>query len=142
MTERLTDMGVPRPLPALDSENAPFWTGGADGKLLIARCDDCGNYIHPATDFCPACESRAVTPQPVSGRATVYAFTVNHRAWIPGLAVPYVLAMVQLEEQSDVRLPTNIIGCDPQSVHVGMAVEVCFEQHEDVFIPLFRPRAK
>ena len=142
MTGTEKPAGPPRPLPALDQENEPFWTGGADGKLLIARCGDCGNHVHPATDFCPRCEGRDVTPQPVSGRAKVFAFTINHRAWIPGLPVPYVLALVELDEQADIRLPTNIVGCPPEDVRVGMPVEVFFEQHEDIFVPLFRPVAQ
>lgn len=57
---------------------------------------------------------------------------------MPGLPVPYVLALVALDEQHDVRLVANITHCDPNEVTFGMPVEVYFEPHEDLWVPLFR----
>lgn len=128
-----------RPLPAIDRDNQPFWTGGAQGALIIMRCAACQTYIHPPVRFCAICESRDVHPVQVSGRGRVHSFTINHKAWIPGLQVPYVLALVEIEEQEGIFLPTNIIDCDPARVHIGMSVEVAFEAVEDLFVPLFRP---
>lgn len=130
-----------RSLPAIDLDSRPFWTGGAEGQLLIHRCADCEYYVHPPVPFCPRCESRSVAPQPVSGRGTVFSFTVNHKAWLPDLPVPYVLALVTLAEQDDVRLVTNIVGCAPEEVTFGMEVEAVFEPVEDLWVPLFRPVA-
>jgi len=131
----------PRILPATDMDTLPFWIGGARDELLIARCNRCAYLVHPPTSFCPNCDSRDVAPAPVSGRGTVYSYTINHKQWLPGLPVPYVVALVALEEQEDVRIPTNIVGCDPREVHIGMKVRVLFEQHEDLWIPLFTPEA-
>jgi len=131
--------GPARPLPALNDDNRAFWTGGREDQLMIARCSDCGYRVHPPTGFCPACESREVLPEAVSGRGTVYSFTVNHKAWIPGLPVPYVLALVELEEQAGLRLPANIVDCDPVDVAIGMRVSVRFETVEDLHVPLFGP---
>ncbi|MDR3389636.1 MAG: OB-fold domain-containing protein [Rudaea sp.] len=132
-------MTVPRPLPAIDRDTAPFWSGGAEGKLLIERCNTCHYLIHPPTGFCPQCESRDTAPHAVSGRAIVTSCTVNYKQWMPGLPVPYVLALVSLEEQDDVRLATNIVDCDPESVTIGMKVTVHFEQSQDLWVPLFAP---
>jgi hypothetical protein len=74
----------------------------------------------------------------VSGRATVVAFTVNAHAWIPG-SEPYLIGLVAIEEQPDVHLTTNLVDVEPADVFDGMAVEVVFDQHDDVFLPLFRP---
>lgn len=131
--------GPARPLPAINDDNRAFWTGGEAGALMIARCAACGYYVHPPVGFCPVCDSRAVVPEPVSGRGTVFSFTVNHKAWIPGLPVPYVLALVELEEQAGLRLPTNIVGCEPGAVRIGMPVAVRFEAVEEVHVPLFGP---
>lgn len=128
-----------RILPAVDRDTLPFWTAGKDGALAIHRCADCAYYVHPPVPFCPKCESRNVAPQTVSGRATVFSFSVNHKQWVPGLPVPYVLALVTIAEQDDVRLVTNIVGCAPEAVTFGMAVEVVFEPVEDLWVPLFRP---
>jgi uncharacterized OB-fold protein len=75
----------------------------------------------------------------VSGRAAVATFTVNHQPWIPGFDPPYVVAMVEIDEQPSVRLTTNIVGCEPHDVCIGMPVQVRFEPHDDVWIPLFEP---
>jgi uncharacterized OB-fold protein len=69
----------------------------------------------------------------------VHTFTVNHQAWMPGPELPYVVAIVELPEQEGLRLTTNIVDCAPEEVRIGMPVEVTFEQHDDVWIPLFRP---
>jgi acetyl-CoA acetyltransferase len=75
----------------------------------------------------------------MSGRATVVGFTVNRHPWLPGFDPPYVVANVALAEDPTVRLTTNIVGCDPDDVAVGQEVTVRFEQHEDVWLPLFEP---
>jgi uncharacterized protein len=128
-----------RILPAVDKDSLAFWTGGKDGQLLIHRCGDCARYVHPPVPFCPNCESSNVAPEAVSGRGRITSFTVNHKQWVPGLPVPYVLALVTLDEQDDVRVATNITHCDPDQVQFNMPVEVWFESHEDLWVPLFRP---
>jgi acetyl-CoA acetyltransferase len=73
----------------------------------------------------------------VSGRATVVGFTVNAHPWLPSFDPPYVIANVALEEDATVRLTTNIVGCEPDEVRIGQEVAVRFEQHADVWLPLF-----
>jgi uncharacterized OB-fold protein len=75
----------------------------------------------------------------VSGRATLAAVTINHQMWIPSIEPPYVVAIVEIEEQASVRLTTNIIHCAKSDLKIGMALEVEFEENEDVFLPMFRP---
>jgi len=128
-----------RPLPAVNADNRAFWTGGGDGALMINRCQDCRSYVHPPGPFCPHCESRDVAPEAVSGQGRVATYTINRRQWHPDMTVPYVLALVELDEDPAIRLPTNIVDVDPERVTIGMRVEVTFEQAEDLFIPLFRP---
>lgn len=128
-----------RQLPALEDETAFFWAAGAQGRLLICRCGDCRRYQHPPLPRCIACGGLQMNPAPVSGRARVASFTVNHQVWVPNLAVPYVFAAVELIEQPELYVFTNIVGCPVGDVRIGMDVEVVFEQLEDVFLPLFRP---
>jgi uncharacterized OB-fold protein len=49
------------------------------------------------------------------------------------------VAIVELADEPDVRLTTNVMDCDPGDVHIGMPVEVLFEQWDDVWVPVFRP---
>jgi uncharacterized OB-fold protein len=128
----------PRKLPLLTPETEAFWTGGKDGRLLIQRCTDCGRYQHPPQPLCPACRTETMEPFPVSGRGTVKTFTVNHQQWLPGLVDHFVFAAVELPEQPELYVFSNILA-PPESVHIGLPVTVCFENHEDVWLPLFRP---
>ena len=125
------------PVPQITDENGAFWTGGRDGELLIIRCTSCGYWIHPPTPRCPQCLSDAVEPQAVSGRGTVYSYTINRQAWFPGLEVPFVIAMVELDEQPGLRLMTNIVDCPTEEVEIGMPVEVAFVERGEAFIPVF-----
>ncbi len=136
----ITPSGAPaRALPLLDQDNTDYWTGGAQGEVRIYRCQDCQYYVHPPVRFCPKCESRRVEPEAVSGRGYVTSFTVNHKQWVPGLPARFVLALVSIAEQDDVRLVSNIVHCPPESVTMGMPVRVLFEQQEDIWIPFFEP---
>lgn len=128
-----------RTLPALERDTAFFWTAGAQGLLLIARCGTCGHYQHPPFPRCPACGSDAVRPEPVSGKARVASFTINRQRWTQGLAAPFVFAAVELAEQPQLYLFTNIVGCPVEEVRIGMPVAVTFERHGDVHLPMFRP---
>ena len=128
-----------RPLPELTSATEWFWTSGADGRLRIQGCTACATLVHPPVPICPACRSTAWEPTLVSGRGSVIGFTVNEHRWHPAFEPPYAIAVVALAEDPGVRLTTSIVGCAPDEVHVGQAVVVRFEQHEDVWLPLFEP---
>ena len=128
-----------RVLPRLDQASEFFWTSGADGALRFLRCQGCRRYVHPPVPRCPYCLHGALAPEPVSGRGDLHSFTVNHQQWVPGSG-PYVVGLVTIAEQDDVRLLTNIVECAEADLRVGMPVEVTFEQCEDVWLPLFRPK--
>lgn len=130
---------IKRPLPQLTDSNRFFWTSGADGRLRFLRCTQCRNYIHPPVPVCDKCLSMEQEVVAVSGRATLAAVTVNHQMWMPNLAPPYVVGIVEIEEQASVRLTTNIIQCDEADLKIGMSLEVAFEACEDVYLPMFRP---
>lgn len=131
-------MTVPRKLPELEPETAFFWTAGAEGKLKIQRCSACGHYQHPPLSLCPVCHSEQVAPAVVSGRGRITSYTINYEPWLPGLEVPFVFAVVELAEQKELYLFTNILA-PVDSVCIGQSVSVCFEQQEDVWLPLFQP---
>ena len=126
--------------PYLDPDNTAFWTGGRDGRLLIYHCSDCGWWTHPAAPRCRRCQSPNVSPEAVSGRGLVATYTVNYKAWIPG-SEPYIVALVELDEQPALFLTTNLVGIEAEDIVLGMAVEVVFEESEDIWYPLFRPAA-
>jgi uncharacterized OB-fold protein len=128
-----------RPLPQLNELNRFFWVSGSDGVLRMQRCQDCGHWMHPPGVRCPQCLSDKVVPQALSGFGTVEAVTLNYQPWIPGVQVPYAIAIVGLDEQKGLNLTTNILGIPPESVYIGQRVRVLFEAVEDVFLPMFTP---
>ena len=95
----------------------------------------------PPSPRCPECLSKELVVEAVSGRASVLTYTLNHQEWVPAPDHPYVIAIVEIEEQAGLRLMTNIVNCEPEAVSIGMLVRVVFEQHDDVHIPLFEPAA-
>ena len=133
------ETGTVRQLPGLDQDNTPFWTGGARGELLILRCSHCAHYIHPPLPHCAACQTSDPVPVAVSGRGKVASFSINHQPWVPGMQVPFVIAAIELDEQPELYVLSNVTGCAVDEVYSGMPVEVWFEQHGAIFVPLFAP---
>ena len=132
-----------KPLPALTDLNRPFWQSGQHGRLALQRCTACGHVRYPISPFCPRCLSAACEWSDLSGRGTVFSYVVFHRAYHAGFAadVPYNVALIQLDEGP--RLYSNIVDTPNDSVRIGDAVEVVFEQvTPQVWIPKFRLRQR
>lgn len=126
-----------RKLPALNADTTAFWQGGRLGQLLIHHCAPCARYFHPPAPVCPCCASFEVAPRAVSGLGKVLSYTVNHQQWLPALEVPYVVAIVALDDQDGLQFVSNVVGCKPEDVSIGMPVRVTFLNLEDVWLPLF-----
>jgi uncharacterized OB-fold protein len=126
-----------RKLPALNADNTAFWQGGEHGELRIHHCAPCDRFFHPPAPVCPHCASFDVAPRAVSGIGKVLSFTINHQQWIPTMQVPYVVAIVELDDQSGLHFVSNIVGCAPDEVAIDMPVKVTFLHIEDVWLPLF-----
>jgi len=131
----------PRILPPLDDRNRPFWTGGRVGQLLIERCVTCDRWQHPPAGRCEACGGDVV-PTPTSGRGSVFTYTVNGHQYHPNVPPPYVIAIVELAEQADLRVVANVVGCDEPGLRIGLPVQVQFEEHGEHHVPVFAPAAE
>jgi hypothetical protein len=137
MSQAQTKDPAPRMLGLLPRTNRVFWTSGADGRLSLLRSRATGRWMHPfwsVTEDDPDLDS-----EPVSGKGVVFTFTVNLHAYNPQVPPPYVIAIVQLPEQDDLRIATNIVNCAPDAVTIGMPVRVLFEPHGELFVPVFEP---
>ncbi|WP_427925095.1 thiolase C-terminal domain-containing protein [Streptomyces sp. cg40] len=126
-------------LPRVDGPSGFFWTSGADGTLRVLRCTGCARLLHPAVEFCPDCGAGEPVVASVSGQGTVVACTLDRHPFSPEFPPPYVVAVVALAEDPRIRLTTNVVGCDPEDVTVGLAVRVRFARVDDVWLPLFEP---
>jgi uncharacterized OB-fold protein len=130
-------------VPDLGTEVArEFWAAAEEERWILPRCEGCGRlrwYLQPV---CPRCQTAAYAWDTMSGRGTVYTFTVVHRAFDEAFAgdVPYVSALVTPEEDEDVRFVTRVVDVAPADVRVGMDVQVRFVTEGSVTVPLFVPR--
>jgi len=129
-----------RPLPLPDPETAFFWEATARRKLEILRCQSCKTWVHYPKPSCWNCSSGDLKPEEVSGRGTVYSYTVTHQD-VPGYTAPFAVVIVELEEQAGLRMVSNVVDVPPDDVRIGMPVEVTFQPvAEDVWLPLFKKR--
>jgi uncharacterized OB-fold protein len=130
--------------PPQGAESGPFWEATRRSVLLVQWCTACDKGIFYPRSFCPHCgaDGSRLEWREASGRATVYAASVEHKPAASGTTFsdgqPFVVALVDLEE--GVRMMTNIIGCAPEDVHPGQAVTVTWESLTDGRqLPLFTP---
>lgn len=116
-----------KPLPVIDPGTEPFWTAARDHRLSIPRCRSCGHHHFYPRELCPHCHSDDIEWCDAGGRGTVYSYTIARRPAGPAFApdVPYVIALITLDE--DVRMLTNIVTDDVETVRIGSRVEVRFD---------------
>jgi len=129
-----------KPDPKVSSWVKPFWDAAREERLIVQKCSDCGKHIFYPRMACPFCFSDNLKWVEASGKATIYSYTVvESNAPSPFLAdMPYVIAIVILEE--GVRMLTNIVECDPDTIQCDQAVEVKFVKRDDQFtMPMFKP---
>ena len=127
-------------LPSIDDNSAPYWAAARDGILMAAWCADCERIHHYPRARCPFCWSDAVEPRAMSGRATLYTYSIVHMNDLPPFdsRLPYVAAVVELDEGP--RLQTNIIDCAPEELRIGMPLQVAFTPlNDEVTATVFRP---
>lgn len=122
-----------------DAHTEPFWQAAKEDRLVAPRCGDCDTFRMPPTPFCPNCRSKNVTWIQLSGRATVFSYSVVHG--YPGITdIVLVAAVLDLPDAPGARLVSNIVDVDPNEVEIGMEVEVFFSPIADGWKrPLFRP---
>jgi uncharacterized protein len=135
-------MDYVKPLPSPSPDSRPFWEAAKHHELCLQHCGACDLFIYYPRHVCPRCLGTAVAWRRVSGRGTVYSFTIVRRTTNKPFSadVPYVLAIVALAEGP--RMTTNIVGCAPGAVRCGMEVEVCFDDvTPEVTLVKFQPAA-
>ena len=130
-----------KPIPIPDELSRPFWDSAKNGRLTLQRCAICGYYNHPPRHFCDACLAQDLRFEPVSGRGVVYTFTVMHQRDVAGFEdeAPFINIVVELIEQPQLLMVSNLPITDRAKIRIGAAVEVAFEDRGDgVIVPQFR----
>jgi len=130
-----------RPAPLLTEDNHQFWVAAREHRLVAQQCDSCNELRHPPRPMCPHCGSLAHSSATLSGRGTVYSYSLLHHPQHPAFTYPVVAAIIDLDE--GLRFVSNVVDCDPHSVTIGMAVTVRFEPTAgDGVVPVFAPAPK
>jgi uncharacterized OB-fold protein len=146
----MSDVGVTEPMGA-SSPPIPgdhplhrfYWEAVRNHQLQLLRCDGCRHFVHYPRPICPRCGSTSLTPTPISGRGTLYSYTVVMQAGHPYFVdkIPYVIGVVEIEEEVGVRMPAGIEGTE-EELRCGTPMEVVFRDvTESLVLPFFRPRS-
>ena len=138
MSERFFPDSMPPPL--VDATTLPWWQAAAEHRLVVQRCASCSHARFPPAPVCPECRSPDVDWKELSGRGEVYTYTIVHRPIAAEQELPYVIAVIALEDAGGVRMISNIVATKPEAIEIGMPVEVVWEDMSaDLAIPRFRP---
>jgi hypothetical protein len=125
------------PLPSANAETLPWWEAAREHRLVAQKCTSCVALRHPPGPICPECSALGVEWVELGGTGTVYTYTVVHQQFVPA-DVPYVVIAVDLTE--GIRMVSNLVDAAPGDVHIGMPVELVWEDmSQDIALPRFVP---
>ena len=141
MSERFFPDGMPPPLA--NATSLPFWEAAAEHRLVVQRCSDCAHTRFPPAPICPECREGAFDWLEVPGGGSVYTYTTMHRPVAADMPLPFVIAVVALDDSGGLRMISNLVDIDPAQVEIGMRVELVWEDMSDeLAVPRFRPVAR
>ena len=130
---------IKRPLPNLEERDTEdFWAATLDHELHFQQCSHCDTIVFYPRSHCTGCTEGELISKVASGMGTVYTYSIIRQSYHPFFRnlIPYVVAWIDLDEGP--RLLSNVIDTDGQAVHIGMRVQISWETHEGVNLPLFK----
>lgn len=138
MSEPLLPQPEGIPLPSPTAVSAPYWEAARAGHLVYQRCRACGSIPGRPVSICGSCGRREEAWETSSGRGTLYSWTVVWRPQHPSFRTPYAPAVMAVEEGW--WLMTSVIGCAPEELAEGLALEVVFHHAGgEIWLPYARP---
>lgn len=125
----------------IDRDNIAHYRGMLTGRLLINRCQSCGYWIYPHRPLCPECLSWDVKADEVSGRGTLFMFTLIHQARDPKVRLeePIAVAAVELAEQQGLRYLSSIVHCPTHKLKHDMPLQLTWIEQDGIKVPAFEP---
>jgi len=135
--------GFVRPAPQPDPVSQGFWDAAARGELAIQRCTGCGIYQHPPRPLCRRCGGTALRFEAVSGRGRLWGWSAAHHTALDRFrgVTPYTVLVVELEEQKDLFLLSDLIGREAGELKLGMPMRAVFTDRagDGLVLPQFEP---
>jgi uncharacterized OB-fold protein len=118
-------MAAPSEAPPNDL-SVTFWDACDRSQLVVQECQQCGSRFFVPEARCPRCCAADWQWRPSAGIGSVYSFTVVHRSFREDLPPPYAVAAIELDDGW--TMLSNIVGCAPEDVSIGMRVRVTFTE--------------
>ena len=139
MSERFFPDGMPPPLA--NATTLPWWEAAAEHRLVVQHCTSCGRTRLPPAPICPECRSADSDWKQVSGAGEVYTYTIVHRPIAAGQQLPFVIAVIALEDSGGLRIISNLVDVKLDELDIGLPVQLVWEDMSaDLTIPRFRPK--
>jgi uncharacterized OB-fold protein len=130
--------GTHLPLPAPSPISTAFWEAAAEGRLLVPECLRCGLRFFVPEPVCPNCWSDRWSWSESPGYGTLYSATTVHRAPTEGVVVPYIIAVVDLDDGW--TMMSHLLEVDPDELTLGIQLAVVFRERNGIQLPFFIPR--
>ncbi len=142
MTTTPLEVDQSPPIPQVTDLNRFYWEAVAEHRLELLRCNVCGHYVHYPRPACATCQATDLAPEQISGRGTLYSYSVIMQASHPYFVdkIPYIIGIVAIEEEPAVHIPTALVDCEEAELRCGIPVEVVFRAVTPTLtLPFFRP---
>lgn len=116
-----------------------YWQKLATGKLWLQFCPSCQKFIFYPRGLCPYCLEPELEWTPASGQGKVHSYAIVNVSALPEFKeeTPYIYAVIELAE--GVKMPSNLIDCSLDKVHVDLPVELTFIERDGKTLPVFKP---
>ena len=131
---------VKRPLPRSNEyDTREFWAATKANEFRYQQCENCDTIVFYPRRHCTTCTAGDLKWKTSAGIGTVYTYSVVRQSYHPFFRnlVPYTVAWIDLDEGP--RIISNVIGIEPGDVTIGQRVQIEWEEHENLNIPLFKP---
>ncbi|MDP6980179.1 MAG: OB-fold domain-containing protein [Myxococcota bacterium] len=135
-------MDFEKPLPVATATSKPFWEALTRHEVQIQQCADCQAWIYYPRAFCPECLSPKLEWKQISGKGTLYSFTIARRPTAPFWAdeVPQLIVVVELDEGP--RLTSTLCNVEEGDIRVGMRLQPVFDDVSGKDVTLLRYEAE
>ncbi len=136
--------GLSPPIPGDHPMHRFYWDAINQGKLQLLRCQNCRHFIHYPRPICRWCQSTDLAPDDISGRGTLYSYTVVMQAGHPFFVdkIPYIIGVMEIDEEPGVRMPGGIEG-EEADLRCGVRLETIFKAVTPTLtLPFFRPAVR
>jgi uncharacterized protein len=130
-----------KPVPIPTQADRPYWDALRERKVVFSRCTACGSMTQRLPMVCTQCQGESFEWTQVSGRGTIYSFSVARQTWVPAFRdqLPYVVVAVAISEQPSLVVTTNLVGdYELDELTIGLPVVAEFEPRGEATLLQFR----